>query len=86
MPHMLGVQDENSRVECDEMAEWSHPTGALATQTACRELCAPLCQLTLVTGPRLRRAESTLFIVFLSTCCTREMMMQGHMVPAAQQL
>ena len=21
MPHMLGVQDENSRVECDEMAE-----------------------------------------------------------------
>ena len=21
MPHMLGVQDEDSRVECDEMAE-----------------------------------------------------------------
>ena len=45
MPHMLGVQDEDSRVECDETAERPHPAGALPTQTVRRESCAPSCHL-----------------------------------------
>ena len=48
---MLGVQDEDSRVECDEMAEGQNPADALPTQTAHRESFAPACRLTLVTDP-----------------------------------
>ena len=31
MPHMSGVQDEDSRAECDEMAVRAHRAGALPT-------------------------------------------------------
>ena len=51
MPHMLGVQDEDSRVECDEMAEKQNPADALPTQTAHRESFARACRLTLVIDP-----------------------------------
>ena len=49
MPHILGVQDEDSRVECDETAERPHPAGAFPTQTVRRESCAPSCHLIPVT-------------------------------------
>ena len=51
MPHILGVQDEDSRVECDEMAEKQNPADALPTQTAHRESFARACRLTLVIDP-----------------------------------